>query len=175
MQAASLPSHQHDWQHLRVLSRRPRLRLWVLNPVLHRVRADVDEGHPRTLQPLPPNPTPRWAGLSEIIFLKYLFIIKFILCALIVSHFFHLNQQVLAIVLWVRIQKLFLSPFISGMRATKGFFLRRGTWIWTVNTTYFSSNYSINHRSFMSTRRTAWSGGLKAEVRASDVGFITNL
>lgn len=40
--------------------------------------------------------------------------------------FFHLNQQVLAIVLCVRIQKLFLSQFILGLRATKGFFLRIG-------------------------------------------------
>ena len=73
VQAASMPAHQHDRKHLRVLPGRPRLGLRVLDPVLHRIRTDLDESHQGEIWSLPSNQAPRGSGKLEFCSLVKLF------------------------------------------------------------------------------------------------------
>lgn len=57
VQTTQVPAHRHHRQHLRLLPRGPGLRLRVQHTIVHRLRADIDAGHPRKVRtgkgPLP--------------------------------------------------------------------------------------------------------------------------
>lgn len=55
VQTSSLPSHQHDGEHLRLLSWRSWLGFWIFDPIIHRLWAYFNESYPCPLQPVSPD------------------------------------------------------------------------------------------------------------------------